>query len=242
MNNHRGDGFTLIEVALVLLITGLLLGGLLMPFSARMASQQRQATQAQLDEAREALLGYVLATGRLPCPADPALASTQKGAGVARIPPCTGNLSSGVLPWATLGLRETDAWGNRLSYRVSSDFADAIESGTWGGCSPDTAPVHASFALCSIATLDILTVSGGATLAVDVPAVIISHGANGAGAYTPQGAQTPRGSDADELENSDNGANLNYVWHPPTPRFDDQIVWLPNPLLMSRMVAAGVLP
>jgi len=44
------------------------------------------------------------------------------------------------------------------------------------------------------------------------------------------------------MENSDNGINLNYVAHPPTTGYDDQLVWISNPLLMSRMVAAGVLP
>ncbi len=242
MSLHRTNGFTLIEMAMVLLITGLLLGGLLLPFGSQLADQQRKSTQVQLDEAREALLGYALANGRFPCPADPALTSTDNGAGVARTPPCSGNLSAGVLPWSTLGLRETDSWGHRLSYRVSSDFADGIESGTWAGCSPDPAPLHASFALCSTATLDILATAGGTTIAIDVPAVIISHGPNGAGAYTPQGTQLARGNDGDERENSDNGINLNYVAHPPTTGYDDQLVWISNPLLMSRMVAAGALP
>lgn len=242
MSPHRTNGFTLIEMAMVLLIIGLLLGGLLLPFGTQLAEQQRKTTQVQLDEAREALLGYVLANGRFPCPADPALANTDSSAGIARTPPCTGNISAGILPWATLGVRETDSWGHRLSYRVSSDFADSVGSVTWGGCSPDPAPLHASFALCSTATLDILATVAGTTIAIDVPAVIISHGPNGAGAYTPQGAQLPRGSNTDEMENSDNGINLNYVEHPPTTGYDDQIVWISNPLLMSRMVAAGVLP
>ncbi|MDD3883795.1 MAG: prepilin-type N-terminal cleavage/methylation domain-containing protein [Gallionella sp.] len=242
IKRHDTRGFTLIEMAIVLLITGLLLGGLLIPFGTRIAQQQRQDTQARLDAAQEALLGHVLATGRFPCPADPTLASTTAGAGLARMPPCTGNLSSGALPWATLGLRETDAWGNRLSYRVSSDFADAIDSNTLGGCSPNPAPLHASFALCSTATLDILAASGGTTIAIDVPAIIISHGANGAGAYTPQGTQNFAGNNGDEQENSDNGADLSYVDHLPTPDYDDQLVWVSNLLLMNRMVAAGLLP
>lgn len=242
MKPHGTRGFTLIEMAIVLLIIGLLLGGLLMPFGTRLANQQRLDTQSRLDAAQEALLGHVLTTGRFPCPADPTLSGSTAGAGVARTPPCTGNLSSGVLPWATLGLRETDAWGNRLSYRVSSDFADAVGSNTFGGCSPDPAPLHASFALCSTATLDILATSGGTTIAIDVPTVIISHGANGAGAYTPQGTRNPSGSGDDEQENSDNGGNLNYVDHPPTPDYDDQLAWISNLLLINRMVAAGLLP
>jgi hypothetical protein len=38
-----------------------------------------------------------------------------------------------------------------------------------------------------------------------------------------------------------------FVFHTPVPestanQFDDQVVWIPAPVLYSRMVAAGVLP
>lgn len=235
------QGFTLVEIAVVLMIVGLLLGGMLIPLGAQMEQQKISTTEKLLDEAREALVGYALANGQLPCPADPAIATGQANAGVARTPPCTNANSTGVLPWATLGISETDAWGNRFTYRVSSDFADAIGTATYG-CTPTAAPTQASFALCSPGTLDVLSASGGVNVALDVPAVIVSHGKNGAGAYTQQGTQHPVSGNADEQENSDGSADNNYASHTPTPDYDDLVTWISNNILLNRMIAAGKLP
>ena len=244
MKNILQGGFTLVEMAIVLMIVGLLLGGMLVPLSAQMEQRNNTDTQKALAEAREAIVGYALANGQLPCPADPAIATGQAGAGIARNPPCTGANSTGVLPWATLGVNETDAWGNRYSYRVTDYFADSIASATYGaGCTPSPAPAYASFALCSAGTLDVKSAaSGGATISGSVPAVIISHGKNGAGAYTVNGTQLAVGSNADEQENSDGNADTSYVSHTPTPTFDDLVVWISPSILLNRMVAAGKLP
>ncbi|HXU94758.1 MAG TPA: prepilin-type N-terminal cleavage/methylation domain-containing protein [Gallionella sp.] len=240
---HRQHGFTLVEIAMVLMILGLLLGGMLVPLGAQMEQQKVSETEKQLADAREALIGYAMANGRLPCPADPSIPTGQANAGIARTPPCTGNNSAGVLPWATLGIGETDAWGNRFTYRVSSDFADAIGSATYGGCTPTPLPPQASFALCSSGNLDVLSAAaGGTTVATKVPAVIISHGKNGAGSYTQQGTQQPVSGNADERENSDGSANNNYVSHTATPDYDDLVTWISNNILLNRMVEAGKLP
>lgn len=241
-------GFTLVEMAIVLMIVGLLLGGLIPTLSAQMESQRISETRKQMDEIQQTVVGFAIANGRLPCPADPTLATGQAGAGTERTFPCTSNNSTGVLPWATLGVNETDAWGNRYTYRVSSDFADALGT-TFGkdqygnDCIPSSTPVNASFAICSVGTLNVRsTATGGTNVATNVPAVIISHGKNGAGAYTQQGTQLPVSSDTDEQGNSDGSANLNYVNHTPTPGFDDQVMWLSGNILLNRMVAAGKLP
>lgn len=236
-------GFTLIELAMVLMIVGLLLGGLLVPLSAQMDQRRVTDTQKSLEEIKEALVGYAVINGQLPCPAAPTIATGQANAGVARTPPCTSGNATGVLPWATLGVAETDAWGNRFTYRVTSDFADAIGSPTYGGCTPATTPTQASFALCSNGSYTVLSAaSGGTNIATNVPAIIISHGKNGAGAYTQQGSQLSIGSNADEQENSDGTADSNYVSHTATPSFDDQVTWLSNNILLNRMVTAGKLP
>jgi prepilin-type N-terminal cleavage/methylation domain-containing protein len=238
-------GFTLVEMAIVLMIVGLLLGGMLVPLSAQMDQRNNTDTQKALSEIKEAIIGYALVSGQLPCPADPTIATGQANAGIARIPPCAGANSTGVLPWATLGVSETDAWGNRYTYRVTDYFADPIAtSATYGaGCTPSPTPANATFALCSVGTLNVLSAaSGGSTIAGYVPAVIISHGKKAAGAYTSQGTQLAVGSNADEQENSDGSANTNYVSHTPTPTFDDLVVWISPNILMNRMVAAGKLP
>ena len=236
------SGFTLLEMAMVLMIVGLLLGGLMPTLSAQMEARRINETRISVGEIQDALMGFAISNGRLPCPADPSIATGQTGAGIERAPPCTSSNSAGVLPWATLGVDETDAWGNRYTYRVSSDFADAVGSATYG-CTPSPAPALSTFAICSSGTLDVLSAaSGGTTVAIDVPAVIISHGKNAAGAYTTQGTQLPASSDGDEQENSDGSADNNYVNHTPTPNFDDRVVWLSNNILLNRMVTAGKLP
>jgi len=88
----------------------------------------------------------------------------------------------------------------------------------------------------------VLVASGGTSLVNNVPSVVISHGKNGAGAYTQQGTQLPVSSDADEQENSDGSADNNYVSKAPTPSFDDHILWLSQNILLNRMVTAGKLP
>ncbi|OGS99319.1 MAG: prepilin-type N-terminal cleavage/methylation domain-containing protein [Gallionellales bacterium RIFCSPLOWO2_12_FULL_59_22] len=238
------SGFTLVEMAMVLLIIGLLLGGLIPTLSSQMEAQRVNETRKQLDEIQQALIGFSVINGRLPCPANPTIATGQAGAGTERAPPCTSSNSTGVLPWATLGVDETDAWGNRYTYRVTAIFADAVSANSFGGsCTPSPAPTLSSFALCSSGNLDVRSAaSGGTSVAIDAPAVVISHGKNAAGAYTQLGAQLPASGDSDEQENSDGSTDNNYVSHTPTSSFDDQVVWLSGNILLNRMVMAGKLP
>lgn len=247
------QGFTLLEMAIVLMIVGLLLGGLLVPLSAQMEQRNNSDTQKSLSEIKDAITGYALANGRLPCPADRTTPTNQTNAdGVPagqeyRIVGLCANVGNnaawGVLPWVTLGVSETDAWGNRYTYRVTDYFADDIGNPTYGGvCSPSSPPSLASFALCSPGNLKILS-APSVTLADKVPAVIISHGKNTAGAWTTQGAQIlPVSSDLDERENSDGALNNNYTSHTPTQTYDDLVVWISTNILLNRMVTAGKLP
>lgn len=230
-------GFTLVEIAIVMAIIGLLLGGLLVPLSAQVDAQRSSETQKAINEIREALMGFALANGRLPCPADPAIATGSVNAGMEDPTPmvtvCAREL--GVLPWVTLGVPETDAWGRRYTYRVTAIFADAI--GTTFGCTPSTTPTQSSFALCSLG--DITVTDGAVNIATDIPAVIVSHGKNGLGAYTSLGTQIA-GATGNEQENAD--ADTTFVNTSFTPTYDDQVAWISTNILMNRMVAAQKLP
>jgi prepilin-type N-terminal cleavage/methylation domain-containing protein len=237
------SGFTLIEMAIVLMIVGVLLGGMLMPLTAQMDQHNNSDTQKALSEIKEALIGFALVNGRLPCPADPTIATGLANAGVSRATCTTVANSTGVVPWVTLGLDEADAWGNRYTYRVTSDFADAIGSATYGGCTPSPTPTLASFGLCSVGNLNVLSAaSAGVTIAGNVPVVIISHGKRAAGAWTTKGTQLAVGSNADEQANSDGSANTNYVSRSFTTTFDDLVVWISPSILFNRLVTAGKLP
>lgn len=244
---RRARGFSLVEMAVVMAILGLLLGGLLMTLQAQQTAQRAQETGRLVTQAKDALLGYAAIHGRLPCPADPALASGSAGAGLERTPTaagCTGG-ETGTLPWATLGLPETDGWNRRFTYRVSALFSRTVDPSRTAaqyGCatSPGVVPTQAAFALCSPGDGTVRAASGGADLVTEAPAVLVSHGANGFGSALPSGATVPASADADEIENADGDAV--FVERTPTDSFDDRADWLSGAVLMNRMVQAGRLP
>ncbi len=228
-------GFSLVEMAVVLVIFALLAGGMMVSLSTQQEIQRLSEARRQLADIREALIGYAVANGRLPPPATPTVASGAAGAGE-----MVEGLTMGVLPWATLGLPETDPWGQRFTYRVRPEFADPVASATVPSCSPDAtppAPTQASFALCSKGNITVT--DGAGNIAANLPAIVVSHGRNGLGGYRSTGVQVPGGV-GDEKENADN--NTTFVSRTHTPDFDDEAVWIPLPILMSRMIAAGRLP
>jgi prepilin-type N-terminal cleavage/methylation domain-containing protein len=263
--SRKSLGFTLVEMAMVMMIVALLLSGLLPVISRQMEQQRTTETRKQLAEIREALLGFAVANNRLPCPAQATLATNDTDAGkearkntscacqttsgstkkiadatVSRVA-CADTAIVGVIPWATLGVSETDAWGRRFTYQVTSDFADGTDGTTEAAANACPKSTGVSFQMCSEANLKVLIAAGSATTLVDlVPAIAISHGVNGAGAYTSAGNKLPNSADAGEVENADTTNSL--VSHDPSPTFDDLLVWIPPNLLLSRMISAGKLP
>lgn len=225
---RKQRGFTLVELAVALAIVGLLLGMLIVPLNAQVDQQRISDTQKQLNLITEAILGFAVANGRLPCPATPGTANTVAGAGSENKPGATCALSDGVLPWAALGLPETDAWGRRFTYRVTTAMADDPAGG-----------LQASFTLTDNGGITIKSSAAGVTIASNVAAVVVSHGKNGLGAYQTSGAQIA-GAAGDELENAN--ADATFVSKIPDPAFDDLVAWVSPNVLKSRMVAANRLP
>ena len=225
---RRRSGFTLIELAVVLAIFGLLLGILVVPLSTQVDQQRIAETERQLAAVREALIGFAIANGRLPCPANPATPTGAAGAGTEqRTPPtCTGLVPEGVLPWATLGVPETDAWGRRFTYRVTVTFADDPAAGT-----------QASFLITDAGNITVT--DGVVNVATGLPAIVVSHGKNGLGAFRSDGVQIAGAAGA-ELANANN--NTSFVSRGHAPDFDDLVVWVSPNILKSRMVAANRLP
>lgn len=209
-------GFTLTEMAVVLAIVALLVGGMLLPLTAQRDMRDADDTRRLLAAVGEALAGYAAghAAGDgkpyLPCP-DTDGDGVENRAGNACANP------EGTLPWADLGLGRQDVWGNPLRYRVAAAFSNSA----------------AGFALLSTGDLRVCETSACAvTLGAALPAVIVSTGKNGAAATTQ----------ADELENLDGDAD--FVLRAPggTTGYDDLVVWLPQGILLNRMIAAGRLP
>lgn len=220
-------GFTLVEIAVALAIVALLLGMLVVPLGTQMDQQRISDTQRQLDLIREALIGFAVANGRLPCPATPGTATTVVGAGVENKPGANCGITDGVVPWTTLGLPETDAWGHRFSYTVTQEFAN------------DPPGTLSTFLLTDNGGITVRASVGGVTIGNNVPAVVVSHGKNGLGAYRTDGTQLA-GAAGDELENAN--ADVNFVSRANAPDFDDLVTWVSPFVLKGRMVAANRLP
>ena len=202
-------GFTLVELTIVLVIVALLSSGLMLGLAGQREQAMNKEARLQLDTIREALIGYAMANGRLPCPAPANLPTTDPKAGQALVPPCTNDLRFGVIPWVTLGVPETDPWGNRFTYFVSSKFTGALSGGAQASFSLSTGSASAT-PPDNAGTANIK--DNGLDIASDIPAVIISHGNHSAGAYQPSGTQLP-GATGDEAENA-NGTQT-FISHTP---------------------------
>lgn len=226
------QGFTLVEMAIVLIIFGILLGGLLTSLSAQSELKSRNTTEQALENIKEALIGYAIVNGYLPCP-DNALIPT----GVEGARDINGGcvVLEGTLPWQVLSVAKADAWERYFRYRVTNSFSN---NGIGTGI---------KFSLNSAGGITVKSDVG--LLTTSAVAVIVSHGGNGFGAKntlqaTP-GNDMPAPTGVDELENTN--SNATFVNHVPTLQgsgneFDDSAAWISPTILVNRMVAAGKLP
>jgi len=213
------SGFTLVEMAIVLGIIALLLGGLLPTISGQIEQAKRKETRNSLTEIKQALLGYAIINGDLPCPTtttDPADANY----GIADAT-CNATTAEGYLPWRTLGVSEVDSWGLKR-------FATADPwIGYWRYRLDDN--FDTTFTLTTLPA-DALTINnndGNAiTAAPESPVAIV---------YSTGADITPNGENAGAFDNTYQGDN-------PNNNFDDILIWISRPQLFNRMVQAGNLP
>lgn len=231
---HKMRGFSLLEVAVVLFIIVLLLGSILVPLATQVDQKQINDTQRSLDEIREALIGYALANGNLPCPDTDANGSENiTGGGVCSS--IVGGVAAGRLPYTNLGLGNSDVWGNRYTYVVNATFAQRSPSTPFTLSSTGT-----SVRVCT-------TQACTATLSTTAVLAVISHGKNGAGAinFLTNTANAASAS-TDEQDNYNTDADVVYRAQQSggaaASEFDDIVVWLSRYTLLNRMVSASKLP
>jgi len=240
IKTDRQRAFTLAEMAIVVVLTGILLTlGLKMTVATlnNTAYSQTASKQAQI---KTALIGFLRANGRLPCPDTNAVPTGNE------VKPCTASakLAYGVVPWITLQLpRDTaqDGWGNLMTYRVANGFAPVLENWTAKVAPP------VPFDITQMGTPSVaLTIRQGdgvnplVTISTFAVAVVLSGGKNGFGANTILGVlnTAPPALNIDETTNATN-TTTTFVVRPYTSNpaavggpFDDLVIYmLPQDLL-----------
>jgi prepilin-type N-terminal cleavage/methylation domain-containing protein len=178
----RGRGFTLIELAVVIGIVALLLGALLVPLATQIQGRNIKETRESLAQIKEALIGYAMTQGRLPCPTTGAVPDGLEDAPCGVWPQST----EGFLPYVTLGVPATDAWGRVFRYAVASEFTYATNPGAPPAASQlDLSDSNSPFGFINVQTRgDNPGVgSGGETKEIIIlsdraPAVVMSVGPN----------------------------------------------------------------
>ncbi|MCF6282439.1 MAG: prepilin-type N-terminal cleavage/methylation domain-containing protein [Candidatus Polarisedimenticolaceae bacterium] len=212
----RECGFTLIEMAIVLLVIGLLLGGLLTPLSTKIEGERYKESRNELSKVVDALMGYAVSNQRLPC-------ADTNGDGVEDVGANCSN--EGTVPWLTLGAGREDAWKHPIRYRVDAGFT--------------TAPILDP--AVTISSFSIVDRAGAALTPADPggPVVILfSCGNDG----LPNGENNANGADNNPTCENPGNPNTIYVQDVPDANFDDHLIWLSKNRLLNRMVAAGKWP
>lgn len=140
------QGFTLVEMSVVLVIVGLLILTVFPALTALRAGSQRTMTQSNLQALMLATAAYAQANGCLPCPT-PATAS---GSGFGRVrgdtapTACNGCATAeGIPPFVSLGVAASvahDGWGRWITMRVDP----ALTASALGAVVPPMSPCTAS--------------------------------------------------------------------------------------------------
>ena len=217
--NQSISGFTLIEMAIVMIIGGILLSFMGSALLMYVEKSRVRDTEVRMETIKEALSQYLSINRRYPCvarrdiaPGEDPLGEPAFGrevnvdctagviAGTARAPSTVPKIRIGAVPVRSLNLPDEmafDGWGRRFTYAVTEELA-SVNSGTGDGT--------------------LYTNDGGEILIADssevpfIPTVdgspahfvLVSHGRTGDGAYTYSGNQTtPCPTNTKDDENCD---------------------------------------
>ncbi|EUJ09356.1 prepilin-type N-terminal cleavage/methylation domain-containing protein [Methylophilaceae bacterium 11] len=260
---YRSSGFTLVEIAIVLVIFGLIMSALFVPLRAQREQAALTQTINAMDNAKQALLAFAQVNGRLPCPATATNFIKDTDAGsfgmenplggtrnitppLPAVPNCAAYV--GFLPAATLGLQPVDgsgfaldAWGNRIRYAVTSVDSSAT-------CGGDTAPDFTTAGNMSVVGLSCLApnLRVCSTSVVANCSVAVNLINNAVAVVYSTGATAVLGSagKADESENLniDTIFVSHDIYQGDTPNeFDHIVTWISPYVLYNAMIQAGQL-
>ena len=212
-------GFSLFELAMVMLISGLMLVGIARLFETLQLKQALTLTRQRIDKIQQRLDAFADKNERLPCPLPPAggpLAPEPESCSNPAPGPGGRDVAEGILPAAALGLMPDevrDGWDHMFSYAVSAPLTKA--NGMRG-----VVPPPGVIGMLNGYGDNVLETPGSGRY------VILSHGPSGAGGFTPAGVEIPCREEALSARNCHR--RTDFVISPwstkPGPFFFDNIV------------------
>jgi type II secretory pathway pseudopilin PulG len=204
------SGFSLFELGIVLLIISIAFTQAIKILPAAVNKRQAEETQFKLKAIQDALQTYRLTYGRIPCPGDLTLLTTDANFAVEAANPasCTGGTpvsnrtgggatfsSQGIAPVRTLRLPDDyafDGWGRRIVYTVQTAMTGNNAFSVYTVAVPATG------------SLTIKDVNANTIISGKAMYTLLSAGPNGHGAYPRAGGSTTINSgsiNANELIN-----------------------------------------
>lgn len=237
MLKRRISAFSLLEMALVLSILGVI-SAYAIPalLKARVTARWRE-TDDKLESVTYALAGYAQTQQRLPSPANPTAVGTD--AGIEQK-----DLLTGIIPYRTLGIQESDAkdgFRHWISYTVSQDLIAEPQSEPMeisdSSSSSATNTQNQGNSICYIRPhfikIDVQNAQDQSMLATGhfddfIAFVLVAHGSSGAGAFDDAGQRRP--AIGDKLKNL-NGTT--FIDRPITKEYDDRVRWVSRNNLMA---------
>ena len=223
-------GFTLVEMAIVIAIAGLIVTFVVNSFGTQMQVRRETTTRDKMDVIAKLVGNRLIQNGQAPCPADPAVAQNNAAFGQARAACATAALSEGIVPFQTLGIpvdMARDGWSRFITYRTSPTIA--VTASKAAACTAVRAGVD----------VNVNDQNGNPVVANTVihAVVLISHGQNGVGAFLADGTATRQAgtfADANETANGTTGSANKISANPgQSPLYDDVTVWKTVPVLVT---------
>lgn len=263
------QGFTLIEMAVVLAILVVLLSMLVSPISAQRHTANLVKVRAELADIKEALYGYAITHGALPCPTFPGLGGRALDASVSNCERAGVAEFHGFVPTVTLGLNGQidcyglllDPWGQPYRYSVSSsnfssdDEVDFVRNGEIRAeasiANHALADIKPDIRICGDASQTCNASTNIASLVADnVAALVFSLGRHN------QSLSEYENENAGEKNETVSAAcsapsfglsNDRFFYSMPFNEqlgneFDDELIWISSNSLYAKMLAAGQLP
>jgi prepilin-type N-terminal cleavage/methylation domain-containing protein len=260
MSLNKQTGFTLIEIAIVLLIVTILLGYTVAMFPIQQELKQYRQVNSEMEKIKDALIGFAQVNGRLPCP-DTNTDGRENDLDVWDIENDAAGTDNfidscaayeGLVPMTTLGLQGKadsnnnllDPWGGTYRYAIS-DMDESLDSvidlvSPNGIRAEGISNVRPDLKICN-GPSDAANTCPGAdaaaqalnTVAEGIAVVLVSIGKN-------------RNNITSTIQTENTDADTAFVYAARSDssgaEYDDIVKWISANSLFSKMIEADQLP